>query len=130
MPLLRLIGLALFIVTIFLTLAALATKTTHIRFKQPDRVTQRLENQRLENQLPGEPNSGLLNGGNGQLQNDVSTNENTGQPPEPARITFRAIPVIYPLIFFAILGLVLWFVPAPREVPKKRRRRSRRKKRR
>lgn len=45
---LRLFGLVLFITTIFLAMAAAATQTTHIRFKQPSRDVSPVDDKPLQ----------------------------------------------------------------------------------
>lgn len=104
MPQLRLIGLVLFITSFFLVMAAAVTQTTHIRFKRPGSVAQ--------SQSSASPDNGILPGG--------------GEPlPDPQDLSFVSVPVIYPLVAAGLAGLVLWFVPAPRAVPKAKRKRSR-----
>ena len=89
MPRIRLTGLFLFITSIFLGLAAAATKTTHIDFKTPDQYVEQPE-------IPA-----------------------TAPPEEtPVPIQFTSIPIIFPLAGVAALGLLLWFVPAA-ELPRK-----------
>lgn len=129
MPQVRLIGLVLFITAIFLAMAAAATQTTHIRFKQPMRDA----NGRI---IPGwqAPES--------QLSPAQSAAEAVGSilPPAPKGgsqpanddgLQFTAVPVIYPLVVTGSLGLLMWFVPAAltaslfqrKRRPKRRRRR-------
>ncbi len=124
----RLTGLILFITTIFLGLAAAATQTWTIKIKRPSWA------------------SGSSTTDAGRIS-DVPDNTDeyasaaaTQGPPTDARdadsprtdgLQFMDVPVFQPLIFFGILGLILWFVPAGvtsgLTPAKKRRRRNRRK---
>lgn len=90
----RLLGLILFITTIFLAMAAVATQTQEIR---------------------------LFDGRNS------SQPVNEAEQTEEAIPKFVSIPILWPLAIAGGIGLVLWFVPAPREpsVKRKRRRRQR-----
>ena len=94
---LRLFGLVLFITTIFLAMAAAATQTTHIRFKQPTRDANgniNLDWQR-DDQVPG-----------------ATTSTGATSPDSGSLLQFTSIPVIYPLLIAGGIGLLLWFVPA------------------
>ena len=96
----RLIGLILFITTIFLGMAALATQTAAIR----------LFDARHARETPID-DGGL-----------------DGQEPDGAfQPQFIAIPIVWPLVIAGGAGLVMWFGTAPREPPMNRGRRRRRK---
>jgi hypothetical protein len=88
---LRLMGLVLFITAIFLVLAAAITKTTHIRL-----------------QIPGARDASHSGGPSDSLD----------LPPlfEPAvdgsAAQFTSVPVVWPLIIAAGLGLLMWFMLA------------------
>jgi hypothetical protein len=83
MPLLRLIGLALFITVIFLSLAAAITQTTHIRIQSPSPSVL---------PPPPEPNfSGEF------IQIEQPT------------IHFTSVPIVWPLLIAAGAGLLMWF---------------------
>ena len=151
MPLLRLIGLTLFITSIFLGLAALATKTTHIRFGEvfsmpPDATDAVLD------AAPGEvppSDSGSGSGGvadgdtlaiapNAPDRGEPTTSDRTSGTPASDRaasgsnaeqpLHFVRVPIIWPITGAGALGLLLWFLPAPltNRPPAKRRRRRRR----
>ncbi len=123
MPQLRLIGLVLFITTVFLAMAATATQTTHLRFKRPSRDANGnlIRESPLIGQdqaaLPGEvPSPEILPPGTGVVSNEL----------EPTPLQFVAVPVVYPLLISGAIGLMLWFVPAtpvPTRTKLKRRRR-------
>lgn len=103
MPRVRLVGLFLFITAFFIALAAVATKTTHINFKRPDRV--------VEAEIAAQTPEGV---------------EPRSTPP----LEFRSVPIVYPLLVVGAAGLMLWFGPAaalPQKENQKRRttRRSR-----
>ncbi len=98
---LRLIGLILFITTVFLSLAAFATQTTEIR----------LFDARQNAQPTEEPI------------------DETQPPPDPSP-KFVSIPILWPLALSGGLGLVLWFGTAPRDTDATRNRRRRRRTRR
>ncbi len=106
----RLMGLMLFITSGLLALAAIATKTTHIRFKQPDAVE-----------------AGSVD--------PTEARELNGEVPVPSSVQFRSVPIVYPLSGVGGLGLLMWFVPAAgaststtgRNRTARRRRRRRRK---
>lgn len=130
MPQVRLIGLVLFITTVFLAMAAAATQTTHIRFKKPTRDAngdpiapwQTAPSQQLGPQLPDTPLPGSLQDA------DVPTDATSLDSESP--LQFIAIPVIYPLTIAGGVGLLMWFVPAPLSAAassSKNRRRRRRK---
>ena len=104
MPLFRLIGLALFITAIFLALAAAITKTTHIRVQLPstDNMTPLpiagesvRESVRESTVLPPPNASGP---GDALAHPQSQTNQ------------FRSVPIVWPLIFAAGAGLLMWFM--------------------
>jgi hypothetical protein len=106
----RLFGLVLIITTFLLTMAAIVTRTSTIRVHSAAPL-------QLQNGLPYDqlPNNGL-------------------QPPgtnlESTAVQFTAIPVIVPLGFAGLLGIMLWLTPHKSNTPrytKKRFRRSKRK---
>ena len=108
MPQVRLLGLVLFITSIFLAMAAAATHTTHIRFNQP---------------------AGDARGGNfpdsqapdaSILPPRYADQAQTGAANPPQ---FAAVPVVYPLLGAGVLGLLMWFVPATITPSKSRRQR-------
>ena len=113
MSLVRLIGLTLLVTSIFLTLIAAITKTTHL-------------------QLLGSGASVLHDG------SPVVTSPGLDEPPLPTAgsqfpnsPTEISIPIIWPLLAAAALGLLMWFaVPADggrrsAQTPSTRRRRNR-----
>ncbi len=121
---LRLIGLVLFITTTFLAMAAAVTQTTHIRFKRPPRdangnlIDESLPATNQPTQVPQEilpPATAIPN----------PSTANMPLASSPSELQFVAVPVIYPLLVAGTLGLMLWFVPAPRSnsATKKRKRR-------
>lgn len=93
MPLLRLIGLALFITAILLALAAAITKTTHIRMQAPGRVAQ--EQSDPTSVLPPPMGSGI---GSEVPQGN------------PDAMHFQSVPVVWPLLIAAGTGLLMWFM--------------------
>ncbi len=108
---LRLIGLVLFITTLFLAMAAAATKTTHIRFKKSSPVN--------------------ANQSSGHARETLGSVEQASPLPAPSQaLEFVAVPVIYPLLIAGVVGLLMWFVPAPRREIKSARKRTRRSRRR
>ncbi len=101
MPLLRLIGLTLFITAIFLAMVAAITQTTHIQIQLPW-----LSDSQTGAPRGGEPSriepridlqSGLLLPPGGSDQVPV------------AEVGFTSVPIIWPLIIAAGLGLLMWF---------------------
>ena len=100
MPLFRLIGLALFITAIFLALAAAITKTTHIRVQLLSTVNVTplpiaSESVRESAVLPPPNASG--------------PGDALAHPQEKAH-QFRSVPIVWPLIFAAGAGLLMWFM--------------------
>lgn len=121
MPQLRLVGLVLFITSVFLGMAAATTHTTHIRFKRLGVASSEVP------ATSGQP--APISGAGANPQYPAAPDTVANQPVDtPAdKLQFVAIPVIYPLTFSSILGLLLWFVPAPAtHTPGSRRRRRRR----
>ena len=108
---LRLIGLILFITTVFLSLAAFATKTTEIR----------LFDVRQHSQNAGDSD---FNSSHDETIHGDGIDQ--GQSPKP---TFISVPILWPLLFSGGLGLALWFGTAPRSVELTRGRRRRRRRR-
>lgn len=89
-------------------MAAAVTQTTHIRFKRPEQGDSPSVSAPF--QLP---------------HNDsVAVNET-----QPA-LRFWSVPVVYPLLLASVAGLLLWFVPAQRDLPLGRRGSTRRRRRR
>ncbi len=82
MPLLRLIGLALFITAIFLALAAAITKTTHIRIQSQ---------------------------GAANVSQSSATGGSMVFPP-PSEPSFTSVPIVWPLVIAASAGLLMWFI--------------------
>ena len=125
MPQLRLMGLALVITTIFLALAAATTQTTHIRIKRPSRASAETSAD------PGATDGMGADGGNAAnpfpddaFSNGVlppTTSDETASSPQ-----FFMVPIAIPLAVAGIVGLVLWFGPAPRYSSTTARRRRRR----
>jgi hypothetical protein len=112
----RLFGLVLIITTFLLTMAAIVTRTSTIRVHSAAPL-------QLQNGLPYDP----------RLPNNQLPN-NGLQPPgtnlESTAVQFTAIPVIVPLGFAGLLGIILWLTPHKSNTPrytKKRFRRSKRK---
>jgi len=96
MPLFRLLGLALFITAIFLALAAAITRTTHIRMQLPGTGTAaQTPIQGAPVVLPPAMESGF---------DGVPRQANSGA------VRFTSVPIVWPLIFTAGMGLVMWFL--------------------
>ncbi|MCA9133007.1 MAG: hypothetical protein KDA45_07620 [Planctomycetales bacterium] len=110
MPQLRLIGLVLFITSIFLALAAIATQTSHLKVKRPSPPT------------PAE--------GTAAEEVDTATHaDDTDLEPIPVVLHFASVPMAIPIALAGLIGLILWFAPAPRRATSKtRRKRKRRRK--
>jgi hypothetical protein len=102
MPLIRLIGLILFITSIFLALAAAATQTTHIRVKKPSARAQRANLVEEEPPVIEPEFTPVL-----PPTDDAALH----QAVEPT-IEFRTVPIVIPLAISSSLGLALWFFPA------------------
>lgn len=129
MPQVRLIGLVLFITTIFLAMVAAATQTSHIQFKQPTRdASGRIIPgwQAPQSQLSPAPSA------SGAAESILPpAASDSSQPANDNALQFTAVPVVYPLLVTGSLGLLLWFVPAAlttsmfqhKRRPKRRRRR-------
>ncbi len=96
MPLFRLIGLALFITAIFLALAAAITKTTHLQVQLPNtgNVTRPpLAGGSTVFPPPNEP---------GLIATLVQPHTKVNQ--------FTSVPIVWPLIVAAGVGLLMWFM--------------------
>ncbi len=106
MPRLRLIGLILFITTIFVGMIAVATQTKEIRFTLPEGQRPIIGQPERD---PREPRLG------GALE---------GELPE---VEFFRVPIVWPLTLCGVAGLLLWFGTAPRPTSPTARRRRRRK---
>ncbi len=129
MPHIRLTGLILFITTIFLGLAAAATQTWTIKIKRPSWAQSVSPKPTTEEQARSDsPDSRqypreLADAGTVANVADADTSSVANQ------LQFVQVPVFRPLVFFGVLGLILWFVPAGVTAgispPKKRRRRRR-----
>lgn len=138
MPHIRLIGLVLFITTIFLAMFAAATQTTHIHFKRSNPVPagRPAATQPVTPLGPGSAGPPLVLPPGAELSPpvDFSANNPTSVPNLGGaegvgrELQFVAVPVVYPLLIAAAVGLGLWFVPAPdpRRTAKRKRRRRRR----
>lgn len=103
MPLVRLVGLALFITAIFLGLAAAITKTTHIRVRT--RGTSNI----------AQPSIAQPSIANGQLVLPPPTDPGVGgefSATNPDAAQFTSVPIMWPLIIAAGLGLLMWFMLA------------------
>ncbi len=111
MPHVRLMGLVLCITTVFLGLAAAATSTTVIRFKQPGQASL---------SPPPTPDA--------PPQDPAGTDNLPPVDAEP--LQFVSIPIFFPLVAAGITGLALWFIPAavPAQSSRGKRSRSRRRK--
>ncbi len=105
------IGLILFITTIFVGLAAVATQTKEIRFTLP-------EGQR--------PWLGVPESFEGERGGEMPTEEFADRA--DVDVQFFRVPIAWPLMVSGGLGLLLWFGTAP-HVPVKSPRRSRRRRR-
>jgi len=120
-PRLRLIGLILFVTTIFVGMIAVATQTKEIRFTlpegqrpligQPDREPSAAD--------PRLPDLRLSHSGPPALGDNAQV--------ERPEVEFFRIPIAWPLALSGGAGLFLWFAPAPRRPSEaaRRRRRSR-----
>lgn len=138
MPHIRLIGLVLFITTIFLAMFAAATQTTHIRFKRPgpSSADQPASTQPVPPLGPGSAGPPLILPPGAELSppvdfathNPAFVPNPTGAEADDRDLHFVAVPVVYPLLLAAAVGLGLWFVPAPHphNTAKRKRRRRRR----
>ncbi len=120
----RLIGLVLFITTAFLAMATAVTKTTHIRFKRPNRETSGgLQVQALHAPQATNSHGAVLPP---ELdQHEVLTSDSVDEM-RSTKLQFVAVPVIYPLLIAGSLGLLMWFAPTSLSRPKPSRRRRRR----
>ncbi len=87
MPPIRLIGLFLFITSLFLALMAMATKTSHIDVKRPDRVV-------------------------AAEQVQLGFPATDGQTVTRPQLQFVSVPIVYPLALVGAAGLLLWFIPS------------------
>lgn len=105
MPLLRLLGLILFITSVFLALAAAASQTTQIRFSIPG------------GQRPGQEV--------GEAGGAEPAPGGASAPAAPAgQAEFHAVPIAWPLAICGGAGLLMWFGLAPRQNVKPARRRG------
>ncbi|QDV22802.1 hypothetical protein [Aureliella helgolandensis] len=102
MPHVRLLGLILFITTVFLALAAAATKTTSIKFKRRDSA--KILNTPAPAQAGELPTGPVL-----PLPSDGAA---ANPKVEPA-VEFVSVPIVWPLMITGALGMLIWFVPAP-----------------
>ena len=121
----RLIGLVLFITTAFLAMATAVTKTTHIRFKRPNREA---SGGLIQVQSPHAPQATNSHGAvlPPELdQHEVLTSDSVDEM-RSTKLQFVAVPVIYPLLIAGSLGLLMWFAPTSLSRPKPSRRRRRR----
>jgi hypothetical protein len=137
MPHIRLIGLVLFITAIFLAMAAAATHTTHIRFKRFDpnadrfgslndfQVVDRTGAPANPTRAPTFPSTVPLPHGNTPTPPPAPVDGFGNNEADSDELLFISVPVVYPLAVACLLGLMMWFVPAPhaRSVKKRRRRR-------
>ncbi len=110
MPLLRLIGLTLFITAIFLAMAAAITKTTHIRIQLPG-ANQPESADAVPGPMGGEGIAGLPTGnGVPVLPPPMGSVSASGTDQEAAgSIRFASVPIVWPLILAAGAGLLMWF---------------------
>ncbi len=106
MPLIRLIGLALLITVILLTLAAAITKTSHIHIQLPISVSGAAQNS-------GPPTSAT--DGNGVMP---PLADNNLLPSTDAAMQFTSVPIIWPLLIAAGAGLLMWFLHPPEPLRK------------
>jgi hypothetical protein len=144
MPHIRLIGLVLFITAVFLAMAAAVTHTTHIRFKRyspnPDRVVPLVDFQPVDGTgapahptLPPTPypptilppTTPSVPLGNSPQQPPATMDGMGNLEDTTEELQFNSVPVIYPLAIACLLGLMMWFVPAPHSRTAKKRRRRR-----
>lgn len=117
----RLMGLILFITTIFLGLAAAATQTRTIKVKKPSWGSTKIEQNETDS-----PETPVLP--------PAQYGQDQAGPEQPTGLEFMNVPVVWPLCFFGILGLAFWFVPAgvtsgAASITKTRSRKKRRKRR-
>ena len=96
MPLFRLIGLALFITAIFLALAAAITKTTRISIQLPDTS--------YPTQQPNPSDSAVL-----PPPIEPGFGSELPQTGPHAATKFTSVPILWPLIIAAGVGLLMWF---------------------
>jgi len=149
MPHIRLIGLVLFITSVFLAMAAAVTHTTHIRFKRynphPDRVVPLVDVQPVDGTgAPAHPTlppttlppTTLPPTTLPPTTHPFPIGDSSQRPPATMdgmgsladtteELQFNSVPVIYPLAVACLLGLMMWFVPAPHSRTAKKRRRRR-----
>ncbi len=113
MPLLRLIGLTLFITAIFLALIAAITKTTHIQVQIPGFTPSRSSSLQPDQSpsLPQvNPRSGLvLPPSNDGVFRDSAVGSVTTAQAQSESVAFTSVPIVWPLIIAAGVGLLMWF---------------------
>jgi len=115
MPLLRLIGLTLFITAIFLALVAAITQTTHIQVQLPgfnastnspalSGSSQSVRPQQVDSR------SGLLLPPNSDgFFGEAALGGATLPQAQAEALEFTSVPIIWPLIIAAGVGLLMWF---------------------
>lgn len=117
MPRLRLIGLILFITTIFVGMIAVATQTKEIRFTLP-------EGQRpLIGQPDRDPSAAAPRMPDFRQPNSAAPTLGDDAQRERPEVEFFRIPIAWPLALSGGAGLFLWFAPAPRRLSEAARRR-------
>ena len=92
MPLIRLIGLTLFITAVFLALVSAITKTSHIRVQMPGAGAS------IE---PGQSDSAVLPPPNLPGVDTGQLDQNTA---------FTSVPIVWPLLIAGGAGLLMWFM--------------------
>ena len=113
MPLIRLIGLTLFITAIFLALVSAITKTSHIRVQMPGAGAP------LES---GQGNAAV----NPPAVYPPAITPGVEALPLDQDAAFTSVPIVWPLLMAAGAGLLMWFMHpvqsfnAPRTISKRR----------
>lgn len=93
---LRLIGLALFITAIFLAMAAAITRTTQIRLQTSG-----------VGDAPPTNDSMVL-----PPPDELGFNTNDPTPNAQNPVPYASVPIVWPLIIAAGVGLLMWFMPS------------------
>ena len=132
MPRLRLIGLVLMVTSVFLSMAAVATKTSHVRIGGESFFADGSDSEAPEPDSAVAAPDALVaqNGESGQL--DEAPAAVSGDEVRTAKGQSREVSVVWPLAASTAVGMLLWFGPAGaaelrsqgRRKPKRRRRRK------
>jgi hypothetical protein len=113
---LRLFGLALFITAIFIAMAAAITKTTHIHFQTQGNAGEQQPNVQQPNvQQPGVQQPSVV-GDSFVLPPLNEPGFSANEPQSDLNgVRFTSVPIVWPLIIAAGVGLSMWFMGSRRE---------------